>query len=83
MSRKQPKTVGVGTRVTFRNVGTEEVSSYVLTSSLKADPAAGIISIACPLARGIEGCRVGDKPSVELTEGFIIVEILDVKAAKE
>jgi len=63
-------------------VDTGEVFNYTLTSSHKTDPAAGVISIDCPLAQGIEGRKVGDKPSVELTEGFIIFEILDIKAVK-
>ncbi len=82
MSQKRSRTVGVGTRVTIRKVETDEVLTYTLSRPEKADLEAGIISIACPLARGIEGCKVGDKQAVDLSVGTTIFEILDVDAVK-
>lgn len=81
MKRKHTNTVRIGTRVTLRNVATEETLTYTLASPDMADPSVDIISIASPLASGILGHKAGETVSFPLKNDFVVLEILKIEPA--
>ncbi len=79
MTGKQTNIVSIGTRVTVKNVQTEEILTYALASPERADPSAGIIASTSPLAQGILGRKAGEIASFPVKDGSITVEILNIE----
>jgi transcription elongation factor GreA len=71
-------TVGTGSKVSFRNSATDEVSDVTLVHRLEADSAAGKLSVESPVARALLGGRAGDTVSVTTPGGEKQLEILAV-----
>jgi transcription elongation GreA/GreB family factor len=60
-------TVGFGSRVTVRR-GTREMSLTIVGED-EADPKAGLIAWTAPLARAIDGAKVGEEVDLEGARG--------------
>lgn len=71
-------TVGTGSKVSFRNSATDEVSDVTLVHRLEADSAAGKLSVESPVAKALLGARAGDTVSVTTPGGEKRLEILAV-----
>ena len=71
-------TVGTGSKVSFRDSATEEVSDVTLVHRLEADSAAGKLSVESPVAKALLGGRAGDNVSVTTPGGMKQLEILAV-----
>jgi len=71
--------VDLNTRITIKNMETEAILEYSMTSPEMADLSKGRISITCPLGQGLLGSKVGETPSVPLKDGFINFQILSIE----
>jgi transcription elongation factor GreA len=71
-------TVGTGSKVSFRDSATDEVSDVTLVHRLEADSAAGKLSVESPVAKALLGGRAGDTVSVTTPGGEKQLEILAV-----
>ena len=60
---KDNKTVGFGSRVTMRR-GTSQIT-FTIVGEDESDPKAELISWTAPLARAIDGAKVGEKVDLE------------------
>ena len=72
-------TIGMGTRVTVRDLDVNEEEEYEIVGSQEADPLSGRVSDDSPFGRAVIGHRVGDKVTVEAPVGQIHYEILSMK----
>ncbi|MCR5184520.1 MAG: transcription elongation factor GreA [Bacilli bacterium] len=59
-SGKNKNRVSLGSTVTLKNLSNGKTDTYMLVSSVEADPFNKKISIACPLGEAIVGKSVGD-----------------------
>jgi transcription elongation factor GreA len=71
-------TVDAGSKVSFRDSATDEVSDVTLVHRLEADSAAGKLSVESPVAKALLGGRAGDTVSVTTPGGEKQLEILAV-----
>ena len=72
-------TIGMGTRVTVRDLDMNEEEEYEIVGSQEADPLSGRVSDDSPFGRAVIGHRVGDQVTVEAPMGQIHYEILSMK----
>lgn len=70
--------IGMGSRVTVRDLDMDEEETYEIVGSQEADPLSGRISDDSPFGRAVIGCKVGAKVTVEAPVGQIHYEILSV-----
>jgi transcription elongation factor GreA len=73
--------VGLGSRVTVLDIETEETDTYQLVLAEMMDIDAGHISLASPLGRALNGCKVGDEVSLRLplaTRRLRVLELVTV-----
>jgi transcription elongation factor GreA len=71
-------TVGTGSKVSFRDSATDEVSDVTVVHRLEADSAAGKLSVESPVAKALLGGRAGDTVNVTTPGGEKQLEILAV-----
>ena len=71
-------TVGMSSRVTVRDLDTDDEDTFEIVGSQEASPLKGLISDDSPFGRAIIGHRVGDTIIVEAPVGQIRYEILAV-----
>ncbi len=71
--------VKFGATVTLADDETDEKSTYQIVGELESDIAAGLLSIASPLARAIIGKSVGDEVEVATPRGTKDYEIVAVE----
>ena len=71
--------IGLGCRLTVRDLETGEEESYVMVGSQEADPMHGKISDDCPFGRAVVGKVKGDVVSVDAPVGVLRFEILSVE----
>jgi len=71
--------VGLGSRVTVVEEGTDEPEVFHLVGPAEADPGNGRISYESPLGRALMGHRVGDRVRVEAPAGEIVFRIVGVE----
>jgi transcription elongation factor GreA len=62
-------TVGMGSKVTVRDVESDREQTHEIVSANESAPAAGKLSIDSPLGRALAGCAVGDEVSFEAPRG--------------
>ncbi|MGW7453495.1 transcription elongation factor GreA [Streptomyces sp. NPDC054787] len=72
-------TVAFGTTVTVENTADGETQTFRLVGSEEADIKEGSVSIASPLARGLDGRAVGDTVKVTMPAGVREYNILKVE----
>ena len=71
--------VGIGSRVTVRDVEFGDEESYQIVGSQEADPMLGKISDDSPFGRALVGKVEGDVAEVEAPVGSLFFEILSVQ----
>ncbi len=76
-SNGQKDTVGLGSRVTVAEEGSEP-ETYIIVGSAEANPADGRISNESPLGKALLGHRIGDRVVFKTPGGQVEMEILDI-----
>ena len=70
--------VGTGSRVSFRDAATGEVTDVMLVHRLEANSAEGKVSVESPVAKALLGAAKGDEVTVSTPRGEKRLEILSV-----
>ena len=70
--------VQILTKVKLKNLKTKAVTEYTLVAETEADLKAGKISVETPIAKGLLGKKVGDKVSIQVPNGILELEILNI-----
>lgn len=73
-----PRAVAFGTRVAIRRAGA--TSELTIVGEDEADPTAGLIAWTAPLARALEGARVGETVEMEAAGRSQPIAVLAVDA---
>ncbi len=70
--------IGVGSRISFRDCGNGEVTEVTLVHPLEATVAEGKVSVESPVAKALLGARAGGQVTLTTPRGPKRLEILDV-----
>lgn len=70
--------IHVGSKVTVRDAGFDDVCDYKIVGSSEADPVNGRISDESPVGKALVGHRVGDVVEVETPAGVTSFEVLEI-----
>jgi transcription elongation factor GreA len=70
--------IGVGSRVSFRDGESGQVTEVTLVHRLEAAAAEGKVSVESPVARALLGARAGQQVVLETPRGTKQLEILEV-----
>jgi len=70
--------IGVGSRVSFRDCGNGTVTEVTLVHPLEATVAEGKVSVKSPVAKALLGARKGGQVTLTTPRGAKRLEILDV-----
>ena len=71
--------VGMGSRITVKDVTTGEEESYQVVGSQEADPMNGRISEESPFGKALIGAKEGDAVTVEAPRGNIRYTVLKIE----
>ena len=71
--------VGMGSRITVKDVVTGDEETYQVVGSQEADPMNGRISEDSPFGKALLGKEVGDEVEVEAPAGVLKYKILDIQ----
>lgn len=71
--------VNIGTIVKIKDLEFDELVEYTIVGSAEADPYEGKISNESPVGQGLLGSKVGDIVKVQVPDGIIKYEILEIK----
>ncbi|QXM07259.1 transcription elongation factor GreA [Crassaminicella indica] len=72
-------TVNIGTTVKVKDLEFDEEIEYTIVGSAEADPYEGKISNEAPVGKSLLGSKVGDIVTVQVPDGIIKYEILEIK----
>jgi transcription elongation factor GreA len=78
-SQISTKSVGIGTRVTLRDLKTNKTEVYELVSAAEADPEQNKISTESPVGHALVGQRKGAEIQVETPRGTVRYKILGIE----
>jgi len=70
--------VQICTKVKLKNLKSKAIMEYTLVAENEADLKAGKISVETPIAKGLLGKKVGDKVSIQVPNGILDLEILNI-----
>ncbi len=70
--------VQICTKVKLLNLKNKAIMEYTLVAETEADLKAGKISVETPIAKGLLGKKVGDKVSIQVPNGILDLEILNI-----
>jgi transcription elongation factor GreA len=70
--------VGFGSTVTLRDDGAARELTYTLVSAVDADAGAGRLSFESPMARALEGAKIGDTVRLRTPKGERALTVLAV-----
>lgn len=70
--------VGIGSTVKILDVEYDETTVYTIVGFAEADPSKNKISNESPVGRALIGQQIGDKVNVEVPDGVIEFEILEI-----
>ena len=70
--------IGMGSKVTIVEVGTEDEEKYEIVGSQESDPRIGCISEDSPIGRALMGHNVDDEITVEAPDGILRFRIVAV-----
>lgn len=70
--------VGLGCKVTIRDVAYSDEETYTITGPTEVDPPNGRISDRSPIGRALMGHRTGDQVAVQAPGGMIEYEIVKI-----
>jgi len=73
------KTVGIGTRVTLKDMGKDKQITYELVSPVEVDLEANKISIDSPLGQALKGHKRGEVIELEVPSGKVRYKILGIQ----
>jgi transcription elongation factor GreA len=65
-------------KVKLKNIKNGAVMEYMLVAENEADLKAGKISIETPIAKGLLGKKKGDVAKIQVPNGLLEFEILDI-----
>lgn len=71
--------VSVGLKVTIKDLDLAEIETYTLVGATESDPFNGKISNESAVGKAILGHKVGDVVDVEVPDGFIKYEIVNIE----
>lgn len=71
--------VGIGSKVTLKDLEFDDIVEYTIVGSAESDPAANRISNESPVGQALMGKKKGEIVSVNVPAGVIQYEILDIK----
>ena len=71
-------TVHLLTKVTIKNMASGMEMTYAIVSEAEADLAAKKISVTSPIGKGLLGKAVGDIADIEVPNGIIHFEIIEI-----
>ena len=71
--------VGIGSKVTLKDIEFDDIVEYTIVGSAESDPAANRISNDSPVGRALLGKKKGDRVTVNVPAGVIEYEILDIR----
>ncbi len=71
--------VGIGSKVTLKDIEFDDIVEYTIVGSAESDPAANRISNESPVGRALLGKKKGDRVTVNVPAGVIEYEILDIR----
>ncbi len=71
--------VSVGLKITVKDLDLAEVETYTLVGATESDPFNGKISNESAVGKAILGHKVGDVVDVEVPDGFIKYEIVNIE----
>jgi len=77
-SRIDTSTVQIMNKVKIKNKKNNAVMEYTIVSETEADLKERKISVNSPIAKGLLGKKVGDAVDIEVPNGIIPFEILDI-----
>jgi len=75
--------VTLGSRVTIRERGSDELETYLIVGSAEADPSDGRISNVSPIGQALMGHAVGDVVTVDTPGGELVVEIVSIERGEK
>ena len=70
--------VAVGSKVRLKDMEFGDEEEYQIVGSTEADPNAGRISDESPIGKAILGHKVGDIVEVEVPDGMVSFEVLEI-----
>jgi transcription elongation factor GreA len=71
--------VGIGSKVTLKDIEFDDIVEYTIVGSAESDPAANRISNESPVGQALLGKKKGERVTVNVPAGVIEYEILDIK----
>ncbi|TCO71333.1 transcription elongation factor GreA [Marinisporobacter balticus] len=71
--------VNIGTTVKVKDLEFDEIVEYTIVGSAEADPYDAKISNESPVGQGLLGNKVGDVVDIQVPDGTIQYEILEIK----
>ncbi len=71
--------VGFGATVILKDLDFGDQEEYTLVGAGEEDYDAGRILVTSPLAQGLVGRKVGEKPEIEVPQGTLRFEVLDIR----
>jgi transcription elongation factor GreA len=71
--------VGIGSKVTVRDIEFDDIIVYTIVGSQEANPMKGRISDDSPFGRGLFGHKIGDIVDVHAPQGVLQFEILKIE----
>lgn len=77
-SRVQTDTVQILSKVEMKNVKTGMTMTYTLVSESEANLRENKISVQTPIAQGLLGKKVGDIAKIQIPQGIIELEIINI-----
>ena len=75
------KTVGIGSRVTLKDLKSNKTEEYELVSPAESDPEENKISNGSPVGRALMGQKKGAEIKVETPAGALRYKIIDIEKA--
>lgn len=70
--------VSILSKVKLKNLKTSTSVVYTIVSEAEADLKAGKISVQSPIGKGLLGKSVGEKAQIEVPNGIVELEILEI-----
>jgi transcription elongation factor GreA len=70
--------VQILTKVKLLNLKNKAITEYTLVAETEADLKAGKISVETPIAKGLLGKKVGEKVKIQVPNGLMEFEILNI-----
>ena len=77
-SKVQTDTVQILSRVDLKNVKNGMKMTYTIVSESEANLREGKISVGTPIAKGLLGKKVGDVAQINIPQGVIELEVLNI-----